>query len=44
MLNVTYRSENYEKAVQADPGFSPGRKPSFQGFAGVGLHKEATAT
>lgn len=27
MLSVTYRSENYEKAVPADPGFSLARKP-----------------
>lgn len=44
MLSVTYRSENYEKAVQADPDFSLARKPFSRVFAGVGLHKEATAT
>lgn len=27
MLSVTYRRENYEKAVQADPGFSLAREP-----------------
>lgn len=37
MLSVAYRSENYEKAVQADPGFSLARKPFSPGFCRCGF-------
>lgn len=45
MLSITHGSDNYKKAAEARPDFSLVKKPVFlQGFAGVGLHKDTTAT
>lgn len=45
VLSITHGSDNYKKAAEARPDFSLVKKPVFlQGFAGVGLHKDTTAT
>lgn len=45
MLSITHQSDNYKKAAEAGPDFSLAEKPVFlQGFEGVGLHKDTTAT
>lgn len=45
VLSIAHWSYNYKKAAEAGPDFSLAKKPVFlQGSAGVGLHKDTTAT